>query len=279
MLLNFLSLLFVLFLPFYVSAEIIEENPAVRSHCDKISRKLASVRYKECLSHNFEIAESRSVKGLPIFVSNFYSASDENRPDKNTKNASTHQRILIIGGIHGNEYSSISIIFKWITILNQNTVNAYHWKIIPLLNPDGLLQDLSKRVNANGIDLDRNFSVDTGSDQDETNKHGQETTRWEPESQWLAEEIERYKPDAIITVHAPNSSRNYKRSNNSQPALGAQYQNKIVPYPNSFNQYVSVRIDIPILTVELPYANVMPTQSEINEIWEYLIMWLNENFK
>jgi murein peptide amidase A len=36
-------------------------------------------------------------------------------------------------------------------------------------------------------------------------------------------------------------------------------------------------IDIPILTIELPYADVMPTQSEINEIWENLITWLNEN--
>jgi murein peptide amidase A len=183
-----------------------------------ISRKLASVRYKECLSHKFEIAESLSVKGYPIFVRNFYSASDENRPDIKTMNVSTHKRVLIIGGIHGNEYSSISIIFKWITILNQNTAGAYHWKIIPLLNPDGLLQKSSKRVNANGVDLDRNFSVETGADQ--------ETTPWEPESQWLAEEIERYKPDAIITVHAPNSSRAYKRLKNSQPALGAQYQKK-----------------------------------------------------
>ncbi|MFT5426688.1 MAG: protein MpaA [Gammaproteobacteria bacterium] len=269
MLINFLSLLFVLFLPYNVSAEIIEENTSVRGHCDKISRKLASVRYKECLSHKFEIAESLSVKGSPIFVRNFYSASDENRPDIKTMNVSTHKRVLIIGGIHGNEYSSISIIFKWITILNQNTAGAYHWKIIPLLNPDGLLQKSSKRVNANGVDLDRNFSVETGADQ--------ETTPWEPESQWLAEEIERYKPDAIITVHAPNSSRAYKRLNNSQPALGAQYQKKIAPYPDSFNQYVSAMIDIPILTIELPYADVMPTQSEINEIWENLITWLNEN--
>ena len=268
-LLKSLSLLFVILLPHCVSAEFGAENLAVRRHCDEISSKLASVRYKECLSHKFEIAEGRSVKGLPIFVRNLYSAPDENRPDNNTTTESTHQRILIIGGIHGNEYSSISIIFKWITILNQNTAGAYHWKIIPLLNPDGLLQDLSKRVNANGIDLERNFSVDTGA--------GQETMPWEPESQWLADEIERYKPDVIITVHAPHSSHAYKRLNNSQPALGAQYQNNIVPNPNSFNQYVSARIDIPILTIELPYADVMPTQSEINEIWENLIRWLNES--
>ena len=260
MFLIFLSLIFVLFIPSYVSAEIIEDNPTARGHCYKISSKLASVRYKERLSHKFEIAESLSVKGT-IFIRS-YSATDEYSPDKNTTNDFTHRRILIIDGINGNEYASISIIFKWIAILNHNTAGTYHWKIIPLLNPDGLLQNLSKRVNANGIDLDRNFSVDTGA--------GQKTTPCEPESQWLAEEIEHYKPDAITTVHTPNSSRAYKRLNNSQHALGAQYQ-------NSFNQYVSSRVNIPILTIELLYADVMPTQSEINEIWGNLITWLHEN--
>lgn len=63
--------MFVLFLPSYISAEIVEEKPAARNHCNKISSKLAGVRYKECLSHKFEIAESLSVKGSPIFIKSF----------------------------------------------------------------------------------------------------------------------------------------------------------------------------------------------------------------
>lgn len=277
MLLKSLSLLFVILLSFYVSAETIEENLQVQNHCKSISNKLASVSYKECLSHKFEIADGHSVKGSPILVKNFYTASNENGSDKNVTDETTQQRILLIGGIHGNEYSSISIIFKWITILNQYYSDSYHWQIVPLLNPDGLLQKLSKRVNANGIDLDRNFSVNADAGQNNASQYWEENTRREPESQWLAEEIKRYRPDAIITVHAPNSSHAYKLLNNYQPELGAQYQNTIATYPGSFNQYVGARIDIPILTVELPYADIMPTKSEINEIWENLIKWLNEH--
>ena len=277
MLLKSLSLLFIIFLPFYVSAESIEENPQLQNHCKRISNKLASVSYEECLSHKFEMADGYSVKGSPILVKNYFTASNENGSYKNIKDETTNKRILLIGGIHGNEYSSISIIFKWITILNQYHIDSYHWQIVPLLNPDGLLQKLSKRVNANGVDLDRNFSVNADAVEDQDSQYGEENSLWEPESLWLAEEIKRYRPDAIITVHAPNSSHAYKLLNNYQPELGAQYQNTIATFPGSFNQYVGARIDIPILTVELPYADVMPTKSEINEIWENLIKWLNEH--
>ena len=277
MLLKSLSLLFIIFLPFYVSAESIEENPQLQNNCKRISNKLASVSYEECLSHKFEMSDGYSVKGSPILVKNYFTASNENGSYENIKDETTNKRILLIGGIHGNEYSSISIIFKWITILNQYHIDSYHWQIVPLLNPDGLLQKLSKRVNANGVDLDRNFSVNADAGEDQDSQYGEENSLWEPESKWLAEEIKRYSPDAIITVHAPNSSHAYKLLNNYQPELGAQYQNTIATYPGSFNQYVGDRIDIPILTVELPYADIMPTKSEVNEIWENLIGWLNEH--
>ncbi len=279
MFLKSLSLLFVIFLPFYVNAVTIDENPQLENHCKGISSKLASVSYEECLSHKFGMADGHSVKGSPILVKKFYTALNENGSYKNVNDESTHKRILLIGGIHGNEYSSISIIFKWITILNQNHTDSYRWQIVPLLNPDGLLQKLSKRVNANGVDLDINFSVNAAPGQNEAIKNREENTNWEPESLWLAEEIKRYRPDAIISVHAPNSSHAYKLLNNYQPELGAQYQNIIATYPGSFNQYVGDRIDIPILTVELPYADIMPTKPEINEIWETLIKWLNEHLE
>lgn len=277
MLLKYLSMFFVIFLSFYVSAENIEENLQLQNHCEMISNKLASVSYEECLSHKFEIADSYSVKGLPILVKDYFTASNKNVSYKNINDETTSKRILLIGGIHGNEYSSISIIFKWMTILSQHGTDSYHWLVVPLLNPDGLLQKLSKKVNANGVDLDRNFFVNVDAGHSEDSQNREENSLWEPESQWLAEEIKRYGPDAIITVHAPNSSHAYKLLNNYQPELGAQYQNTIATFPGSFNHYVGTRINIPILTVELPYADIMPTRQEINEIWEDLIKWLNEH--
>jgi len=277
MLLKALSLIFIMLLPFYVSAETIEENPEIQDYCKRISDKLASLSHKRCLLHKFEITDGRSVKEAPILIKRF---------DSDTGNT-THKRILLIGGIHGDEYSSVSVVFKWITLLEQYYTGSYHWQIVPLLNPDGLLQKSSKRVNANGVDLDRNFP--SGADHGEANQYWEENTHWdpeyfpgktplsEPETQWLAEEIERYQPNAIVVVHAPNSTQAYKLPKDNQPELGAQYQNTIATYPGSFNQYVGSEINIPIITIELPYADVMPARSEINEIWRNLVRWLNEN--
>ena len=279
MLFKTLSLILLITLTRYVDAGSIEENAKLQNHCKKISNKLASVSYRECLSKEFEISEGYSVKRAPILVKKFISDTHEK----------THKRILLIGGIHGDEYSSVSVVFKWITLLDQYYTGTYQWQIIPLLNPDGLLQKSSKKLNSNGVDLDRNFPVST--DQRKASQYWEENTHWDPEyfpgkyalseleTQWLTAEIERYKPDAIVTVHALNDSHVYQLPNNDQPELGAQYQKSIAAYPGSFNHYVGTEVGIPILTVELPYADVMPSNSEISEIWRNLVKWLNEHLE
>jgi len=284
MFLRLSSVLFLLSLPCYVSAGSVEDISRINYHCDNISSKLASVSYKECLSHRFEKTGAYSVKGAPIIVKRIYDGSDTNEVVD-----AKHHRVLIIGGFHGDEYSTVSVIFKWITLIDQYYTNSYHWQIIPLLNPDGLLQRSPRRTNANGVDLDRNFPV-TANDYNaiqywEENTNGDpeyfpgKYALSEPESRWLAEEIEQYQPDAIITIHAPNHSLGYKSSTITRSKKAAQYQQSVATYPGSFNQYVGTEINIPILTVELPYANLMPTNTEINEIWKYLLNWLNVNIE
>lgn len=278
------SLFFILSLPCYVIAGSVEDISKINNHCDNISSKLASVNYKECLSHRFEKTGAYSVKGSPIIVKRIHTGSDTNEEVDTPQN-----RVLIIGGFHGDEYSTVSIIFKWITLINLFYTGSYDWQIVPLLNPDGLLQRSSRRTNANGVDLDRNFPVTTNDYnaiqywEENTNEDPEYFpgiyALSEPESQWLAEEIERYRPDAIITIHAPNHSLGYKSSNTKGSKNAAQYQQSIATYPGSFNQYVGTEINIPILTVELPYADLMPTNAEINEIWKNILKWLNMNIE
>jgi len=276
------SLFLILLLACHVSARSVEDISKINNHCDNISSKLASVSYKECLSHKFEKTGAYSVNGAPIIVKRIHAG-----PDTDEVVDTKHHRVLIIGGFHGDEYSTVSIIFKWITLLNLFYTGTNHWQILPLLNPDGLLQRSSRRTNANGVDLDRNFPV-TANDYNALQYWEEDTNRdpeyfpgkyalSEPESQWLAEEIERYRPDAIITIHAPNHSLGYKSPITKRSKNAAQYQQSIATYPGSFNQYVGADINIPILTVELPYADIMPTDAEINEIWKNILKWLDIN--
>ena len=284
MLLRYLSVFLLLSLSCYVSAESVEDISKINNHCDKISGKLASVNYKECLSHNFKKTGAYSVKGSPIIVKNIHTGSETDEVID-----TPHRRVLIIGGFHGDEYSTVSIIFKWITLLNQYYTGSYDWQISPLLNPDGLLQRSSRRTNANGVDLDKNFPV--SANEESAIQYWEENTNSdpeyfpgkyalsEPESRWLAEEIDQYQPDAIITIHAPHNSLDYKQSEYEQSKNAAQYQQSIVTYPGSFNQYAGIEIKVPILTVELAYADIMPTNTEINEIWKNLLKWLNTHIE
>ena len=279
MLLKSLSLFFVMLLPSYVSAEAIAEVPELQDQCKRISDRLASLSYERCLSHDYELTGSHSVEGSPILIKSFQNEKDESR----------RPRILLIGGIHGNEYASISTVFKWVTLLNRSHTDQYHWRIVPLLNPDGLMQKPSTRTNADEIDLDRNFPTSGGDHnamqywKENTNQNpdyfpGKQALS-EPESQWLAEEIKQFRPDAIITIHAPLDSHAYKSSNINQSKKGAQYQQSITTFPGSFNQYVGTEINIPILTVELPYSDIRSTKTEINEIWKSLLEWLSTHVK
>jgi murein tripeptide amidase MpaA len=289
MLLKSISLIIVILLPSFVSAATIEDDSKVQSQCKKISDRLASLSYKRCLSHNYEITGGRSVKGSPILAKSFYTAPNKNVSDKNETEEITLKRILLVGGIHGNEYASVSVIFKWITLLNKHYPGSYDWQIVPLLNPDGLLQRSSKRTNANGVDLDSNFPT-SDSDYNAIQYWEENTNRdpeyfpgdhalSEPESQWLAEEIEQYLPDAIIAIHAPHNSLIYGSSGTKQSKNAAQYQQSIATNPGSFNEFVGTEMNIPILTVELAYSEIMPSKTEINEIWKDLLKWLNMNIE
>ncbi|MEJ2094297.1 MAG: hypothetical protein P8X93_03750 [Gammaproteobacteria bacterium] len=42
-------------------------------------------------------------------------------------------------------------------------------------------------------------------------------------------------------------------------------------------RYAGVQEQIPVVTIELPYAGIMPTPAEINNIWLDLVKWLSQN--
>ena len=71
--------------------------------CQKISRKLASVGYEECATLNMSASGHYSIDGIPLLVKEY-------PPLKSRK---PQGRILLVGGTHGDELSSISIVFKY----------------------------------------------------------------------------------------------------------------------------------------------------------------------
>ena len=48
-------------------------------------------------------------------------------------------------------------------------------------------------------------------------------------------------------------------------------------YPGSLGNYAGVQRQIPVITIELPYAGIMPTKDEIRDIWLDMVKWLRKN--
>jgi len=193
---------------------------------------------------------------------------------------------LLIGGIHGDEYSSVSVTFKWLTLLNRFHSGLFHWRIAPMLNPDGLLRPKSQRMNSRGVDLNRNFpcpdwhSATKDYWERRTSKNPRrypgEGPLSEPESKWLADEIERFKPDVIISVHAPHNILDFDGPPDPPERLGPLHLKLLGTYPGSLGRYAGVQNGLPVVTLELPSAGSMPSTQEQRSIWVDLVSWLKK---
>ena len=245
--------------------------------CDRIANKLASVTLEECLGNDLQQAPAYSSAGSPLLFKD-YPPVEGKQP---------LGRVLLVGGIHGDEYSSVSIVFKWMNTLNEHHSGLFHWKILPLLNPDGLLRAESQRMNSNDVDLNRNFPMADW--ENATRDYWENITKRNPrrypgryalseaETQYLVNEIERFEPDVIVAVHAPHGIIDYDGPKNGPYKLGRLYLNLLGTYPGSLGNYAGVQMEIPVVTIELPYAGIMPKPSEIAHIWRDLVGWLRKN--
>ena len=266
-----------LVLTFFPLGLLAESDEVIKHECGRISQKLASVGFDECMNKNMQLSGGHSVNNAPILIKEY--------PPLNTR--TPLGRVLLFGGIHGDEYSSVSVVFKWMNILDEHHSGLFHWHIAPLLNPDGLLQKDSKRVNANGVDLNRNFPTPNWEEETDhywivkTNRNPRrypgKTALSEPETRWLVEEIEKFKPDVIVTIHAPHGIVDYDGPKDGPYKLGRLYLNLLGTYPGSLGRYAGVLEKVPVVTIELPYAGIMPTPVEISHIWRDLVSWLSQN--
>jgi len=189
-------------------------------------------------------------------------------------------KVLLLGGIHGDEYSSVTIVFKWMAAMEAAPPSTLRWRMLPLLNPDGLLREKSQRMNHNGVDLNRNFP--TPDWQRETadywvRRTGRNPRRYpgpsplsEPESRFLHHEIERFQPDIIVAVHAPLEVVDFDGPRVPPDKLGSLFLQRMGTYPGSLGRYGGEQIGVPVITIELPSATIMPPADEQGRIWSDL---------
>jgi murein peptide amidase A len=253
-----------------------EEDLSIFELCHEIGNKLGSVSVDSCLSQQLVSNGGLSVLGRPLAIREF----------AELPNRTPLGRVLLIGGIHGDEFSAVSIVFKWMQILDQHHSGIFEWRFVPVSNPDGLLAEDSRRQNEMGVDLNRNFP---SADWDELALNfWRERTRSnerrypgpeagsEPEVAWLVKQIKDFQPDVIISVHAPYHLVDYDGPPDAPQKLGDLHLSKLGVYPGSLGNYAGVDLDMPVVTIELPYAGILPRDDQISMMWTDLVAWLIE---
>lgn len=264
---------------FCITNQAIELAASEPQACQRISNRLASVSFENCSSANLVPSGCASVDGFPILVREF-APVEQIKPQA---------RILLIGGTHGDELTSVSVTFRWIEKLNSHHSGLFHWRIAPMMNPDGVLNRHASRTNQNGVDLNRNLPSDDwealAHNYWET-KSGKNARKFpgdkagsEPETQWLIDEINSFKPDAIISVHAPYGVVDFDALllNAAPKSLGKLHLNLLGTYPGSLGNYAGINRNIPVITLELPHSWEMPSEKETTKIWEDIVAWLKKN--
>ncbi|HMS26347.1 MAG TPA: M14 family murein peptide amidase A [Burkholderiaceae bacterium] len=243
--------------------------------CNTLTRHLPSVSQSTCVQTQLLDSGARSVNGVPLMTRDVL-------PDD------AKLRVLVIGGIHGDEMSSTSVAMHWIGLVKQTPVEV-HWRFIPLLNPDGLYAKPSKRVNANGVDLNRNFPTPNWHKQAKIyweQRTKKDPRRWpgpgplsEPESKFLHAQMERFKPNLIVSIHAPFGVLDFDGPTVPPGKLGRLYLDQVGIYPGSLGNYGGIHKRIPVVTIELPNAQRTPLDSEMRQMWLDLTRWMSERIQ
>jgi murein peptide amidase A len=240
--------------------------------CIEFSKKLPNVSPQLCQQAQLKDSGARSVKGQPIFT-------------QDLPKADAKIRVLVVGGIHGDELSSASLALHWLQLAKDIPFDA-HWRFIPLLNPDGLLSSPARRTNANGVDLNRNFPTPNWEREAAIywqKKVKRDPRRWpgpkplsEPESKFLHDEMERFKPNLIVSIHAPYGVLDFDGPTTPPAKLGRLYLDQVGIFPGSLGNYGGVHKGMPVVTIELPSAFRTPLGSEIRQMWLDLNRWMSE---
>jgi len=158
---------------------------------------------------------------------------------------------FILAAIHGNEAAGVPLVRRLVKYLQQrpHLMEGRRVVLLAVVNPDGMAH--RSRLNANGVDLNRNFpSVNRVNE-----RQSGATPLSEPEARVIKQLIDQYSPDRIISLHQPLACIDYDGPGTTLAVRMAQYCDlpvkKLGARPGSLGSYAGVDLGIPIITFEM----------------------------
>jgi protein MpaA len=208
-----------------------------------------------------------STQGRPLVYAEF------GKPDSDNTT-------LVLSMVHGDEATPLFLglrLAKWVED-NQDVFTNDRIVIVPLVNPDGFFRDPQTRMNANGVDINRNFHTkdwETRALQDWKKKFHSDRRRnpgpspeSEIETRFQIEMINKFHPSKIVSVHAPLNFLDYDGPNTLtlqnfpkdyvERCLQLRAKVRAITsrfFPGSLGNYAGQERGIPTFTLELPTAD------------------------
>lgn len=187
----------------------------------------------------FQFGETTT--GLPIMAYNF---------------GHSGAPILILGGVHGNEPEGVVACLGLIKTFEKAYSLSLNLTIVPEFNRDGVLA--LKRVNARGVDLNRNLPTkDWTKNVKEEKYYPGERPNSEPENQALVAWVDSHKPKFVISMHSWHPCLNINGACRGEAEVirshtGYEIKEEIgYPTPGCLGTYAGLERDIPTITYEV----------------------------
>jgi hypothetical protein len=98
----------------------------------------------------------------------------------------------------------------------------------------------------------------------------------EPESRFLYDEMSGFKPQLIVSIHAPYGVLDFDGPSVPPSRLGRLYLDQVGIFPGSLGNYGGVHKGVPVVTIELPNATHTPQDAEMRRMWLDLLRWMSE---
>lgn len=296
---QFLLSLIMLLLASFAYAQTKETHPlpsSVENICGRLGKKFKEYRWGEPQCEEFPwINVRRSKIGTPLIWTTF---GEEN--SEGAKNNTS----LVLCGVHGDEITPIKFCWDLMRELKKNhTFRDKFVVIAPLVSPDSFLITKPTRTNASGVDVNRNFPTIDWKDHAHKkwhHNHRRDKRKYpgpyaasEQETIFQMNLIKRYKPNKVITVHAPLTMLDYDgpslRAEEGKPAkvLLEQMSEKSKGYkisnypvfPGSLGNWAGKENHIPTYTLELPNSNPRETDQFWNVFKEAVIYALEHKMR
>jgi len=179
--------------------------------------------------------------------------------------ANSEVKILIYGGIHGDETETTITLSRALRSLAQGSP---HCAIVLAANPDGMAR--GTRCNANGVDLNRNCPTSNWSAEPVPYRWSENSPRdvnlsagsspgSEPETQALLKLIEEVKPEYIVSLHGAIECIDDPNSTGLGQWLSEKTEMPLVPdvgydTPGSFGTWANEH-NYRLITYEFPSAS------------------------